>query len=158
MTEKTVSDADWAANLSVADLDVLLERCLQARDFQGLSATLHLMAVKDPQRAERWRETLLLAVAVRRESGPTAKGDGRDMSTRIRAPWTVEQVAALNAFQSAGRMHPFTCGGRHERHVSLLATEDGWVCPVGCGYTQTWAHAFMVDPTLAEPLDMGFLS
>lgn len=60
------SDAEWAASLSVADVDLMLNRCVQAKDFQGISAALHLLAVKDPNRAETWRNTLLLAVEVGR--------------------------------------------------------------------------------------------
>jgi hypothetical protein len=85
------------------------------------------------------------------------------MLERIDAPWTPEQVAALNAYQRRGDMHPFTCGGdradaAHRRYAEeagdgdwgvLVARQDGWVCPV-CGYRQTWAHAFMAA---TEPED-----
>lgn len=67
-----------------------------------------------------------------------------------RAPWTTEQVAALNRWQ-AGPMHPFTCfnwgDGSHRWATDLgvlVATEQGWVCP-DCNYTQDWAHEFMLD-------------
>ncbi|MCX5522629.1 hypothetical protein OG342_07090 [Streptomyces bobili] len=68
----------------------------------------------------------------------------------IRAPWTPEQVAALNAFQQRGGMHPFTCGGDHAPGSPVLvAHEDGWRCSdpyrEGCDYRQDWAHAFMVE-------------
>jgi hypothetical protein len=68
----------------------------------------------------------------------------------IRAPWTSEQVAALNRFQQLGRMHPFTCGTPEHLYDSpvLVAAEDGWHCPTGCGYRQVWAHAFMADPSM----------
>lgn len=71
----------------------------------------------------------------------------------VRPPWTQEQVDALNGYQQAGQFHPFTCGGEHDHghHVDLLATEDGWVCPEGCGYTQGWAHEFMLTPEAREP-------
>ena len=64
----------------------------------------------------------------------------------IRAPWTDEEVAGLNAFQHSSVMHPFTCGKRdnHKGEGLLTATNDGWVCDE-CDYTQTWAHAFMVS-------------
>lgn len=69
---------------------------------------------------------------------------------KITAPWTGEQVNALNAYQTSGAMHPFTCGNRpHEGDAEavLQATSDGWVCTTAtCGYTQDWAHAFMADP------------
>lgn len=73
----------------------------------------------------------------------------------IEAPWTNEQVAALNEYQRSGRMHPFTCGNRGaEGHRCdpewgggdkgvLRATAAGWICP-DCDYTQNWAHDFML--------------
>jgi hypothetical protein len=77
---------------------------------------------------------------------------------RVDAPWTVEQTVALNAWQRAGRVHPFTCGGdrmdnAHIRYAAahggdngqLIATPNGWSCPV-CSYRQTWAHDFMFRP------------
>lgn len=77
------------------------------------------------------------------------------MMNEIESPWTDEQVKNLNAFQMNGKMHPFTCGGdrmddAHRAYVDknggdygqLVATKDGWVCPV-CGYEQNWAHGFM---------------
>lgn len=64
---------------------------------------------------------------------------------RIEAPFTDEQVDALNAFQKACQFHPFTCPGDHivcEQHRELIATNDGWVCHCG-DYRQSWAHEFM---------------
>ena len=71
------------------------------------------------------------------------------MTGEITAPWTSEQVDALNRFQQEANMHPFTCGALHSSGQSpvLQATHDGWVCPdSACKYTQEWAHAFMADP------------
>ena len=89
------------------------------------------------------------------------------MSRQIEAPWTSEQVAALNRFQAKPWAHPFTCArcrdtlGTSEatrvRHIGpgryvlrevinerlLVATEAGWVCPT-CDYTQDWAHEAML--------------
>lgn len=66
------------------------------------------------------------------------------------APWTEEQVAALNQFQNARWMHPFTCGKREGHPLDpegdygvLVATKDGWICR-HCDYTQDWAHDFML--------------
>lgn len=81
------------------------------------------------------------------------------MSGTIYAPWTDEEVEALNAFQRNGRSHPFTCGSGNrsdQAHATaadvndltdagqLVATRSGWVC-LGCDYTQNWAHGFMVE-------------
>jgi hypothetical protein len=77
--------------------------------------------------------------------------------TQISAPWTAEQVAALNRWQDAAHVHPFTCGGNrtdatHRAYQAshpdqdfgqLVATENGWACPA-CGYRQSWAHDFML--------------
>jgi hypothetical protein len=75
---------------------------------------------------------------------------------QIKAPWSQEQIDALNRYQREGNFHPFTCGGNrsdaaHKRYAEehgdrdwglLVATPEGWVCPV-CGYKQNWAHGFM---------------
>lgn len=63
----------------------------------------------------------------------------------IRAPWTKEQVDALNRWQHCDWTHEFTCGNDHALCRVLTATEAGWVCPC-CDYTQNWAHEFMLDP------------
>lgn len=76
------------------------------------------------------------------------------MSDRITAPWTDDQIAALNSFQRAGVMHPFTCGNDgHRMRPTLVAELDGWRCPdESCDYRQTWAHGFMADPTALAAL------
>ena len=69
----------------------------------------------------------------------------------IKAPWTPEQVKALNEFQQSEHWHPFTCGGnnRDEKHLDgegvLVATAYGWVCPY-CDYEQDYAYEFMTRP------------
>lgn len=72
---------------------------------------------------------------------------------KIYAPFSPEQVKALNAWQASAAVHPFTCPGVHTSRgeVRLSATPGGWVCLQGCGYTQEWAHGFMTEPeTLAH--------
>lgn len=61
---------------------------------------------------------------------------------QIKAPWTDEQVAALNAWQANDRVHPFTCANDHPDNRELVAHNDGWHCRV-CDYRQDWAHDFM---------------
>lgn len=67
------------------------------------------------------------------------------MSGKITAPWTPEQVDALNAYQRLGYVHEFTCphGENHQDRI-LVATASGWRCR-WCDYTQDWAHDFMAD-------------
>lgn len=68
------------------------------------------------------------------------------MTNRITAPWADAVVAALNASQRSGVMHPFTCGNEHRMRQTLVAEEDGWHCPDdACDYRQDWAHAFMAQ-------------
>lgn len=55
---------------------------------------------------------------------------------QINAPWTPEQVAALNCWQTRGDVHPYTC----PNGTALQAMPYGWECPC-CEYTQYWAHA-----------------
>ena len=70
----------------------------------------------------------------------------------IRAPWTEDQVASLNAYQKCRAYHPYTCGaeGCHDpvrSHSSgvLRATRDGWVCDICEKWHQDWAHKFTTD-------------
>lgn len=64
----------------------------------------------------------------------------------IHPPWTQEQIDALNKWQQAGYVHPFTCANEHSEPRALRACESGWVCDHDtCGYTQHWAHAFMLN-------------
>lgn len=65
-------------------------------------------------------------------------------SPKVTAPWTAQQVRALNEWQTSEMFHPFTCASGD----TLRATESGWVCP-HCDYTQAWAHEFMVVQGLA---------
>lgn len=53
--------------------------------------------------------------------------------------WSDDQVASANGFQQSGVWHPFTC----KCGKDLIATNSGWKCD--CGYTQDWAHVFMLD-------------
>ena len=97
----------------------------------------------------------------------------------ISPPWTPEQVEALNRWQTAGYVHPFTCGVCRDRDTdayvaaieaaraagepdpprprfgehALVATADGWVCET-CDYTQDWAHEAMLHlyPNPLDPL------
>lgn len=72
--------------------------------------------------------------------GETRRGRG----TIVMAPFSPEQVLALNLFQfqSQRYWHPFTCAVTHEGRYGLVATLHGWVC-LECDYTQDWAHAYM---------------
>ena len=69
-------------------------------------------------------------------------------SPGVRAPWSKDQVNALNAFQTRSDVHPFTCPGDHaacEGRRELVAEQAGWVCKCGT-YRQDWAHAAMMEP------------
>jgi len=72
----------------------------------------------------------------------------------VQAPWTEEQVAALERWQASGVVHPFTCvnrgDGKHSNEGGdlgiLTPTPTGWICR-SCDYRQDWAHDFMLlDP------------
>lgn len=66
------------------------------------------------------------------------------MKGRINAPFTAEQVDALNAYQRASYAHPFTCAGHDTGDRTLFATRDGWICP-HCNYRQRWASDGMLQ-------------
>jgi hypothetical protein len=58
----------------------------------------------------------------------------------VRAPWSAQQVNALNDYQARDDVHEYTCVNDHDEESRILiATEQGWVCP-SCDYKQDWAH------------------
>ena len=64
----------------------------------------------------------------------------------IEAPFSSEQVDALNRYQRSGVFHEFTCAEHHDgADRTLVATRQGWICP-HCDYRQSWAHRAMLDP------------
>lgn len=70
---------------------------------------------------------------------------------RIKAPFTPEQVKALNEWQQCDWVHPFTCGRHHpDKNSLLVATPEGWKCP-SCDYTQDCAHDFMAEGAPPKP-------
>lgn len=79
----------------------------------------------------------------------------------IRAPWTADQVASLNAYQACGYRHPFTYdvyqhtvmgqGFGAVEKVDLIATPAGWVAKEGGPVVQDWAHEFMTDWSWRRP-------
>ena len=74
-------------------------------------------------------------------------------SHKTHAPWTFEEVRALNQWQKRGDIHPFMCGGLSNGAscaTDLLATTNGWVCPNGCGYTQDWAYGFCLKSAVQK--------
>lgn len=84
------------------------------------------------------------------------------MLDKLEAPWTPNQVAALNEYQRDGKFHPFTCVNRNNDahrayaethalpdHGILVARRDGWFCPV-CDYRQGWTHPFMAAPNTPD--------
>ena len=67
----------------------------------------------------------------------------------IHAPFTQDQVDALNTYQGLGYVHGYTC---EKRSTPLVATLEGWRCEdKDCEYTQDWAHASHADKTQHPP-------
>ncbi|MBO0719048.1 MAG: hypothetical protein J2P55_17195 [Rhizobiales bacterium] len=77
----------------------------------------------------------------------------------IRAPWSTDEIAALNRYQRRGMFHPFTCPhhtGMEGDDRMLFATRDGWIC-AHCDYRQDWAHRAMLtapEQHIAIPCDV----
>ncbi len=68
-----------------------------------------------------------------------------DERERWTIPWTAEEIAVLERWQSDRKIHPFTCNGglhwkdhRHDHEVKLVPKPEGLVCPE-CGRVQTEA-------------------
>lgn len=71
--------------------------------------------------------------------------ENADTPDRIFAPFTPEQVQALNVWQRLGHTHEYTCGVCRS---TLIAETAGWRCETpGCTHTQDWAHTFAADQT-----------
>lgn len=68
------------------------------------------------------------------------------------APWTDEQVIALNRYQHSGLWHPFT-GKRNpdDSECILIATNQGWVEQKGGPVIQRWAWKFMAETSSSTP-------
>ena len=82
----------------------------------------------------------------------------------IKAPFTKEQVEALNKYQKSGPSHPYTCNREpkecevqgedrdYTKDGVLIATEAGWVCPCG-KYKQDWCHDYNAVKPVESKLD-----
>jgi hypothetical protein len=68
--------------------------------------------------------------------------------SHLSPPWTEEQVANLNFWQTCGFVHPYTC----ECGNNLFATRDGFACAF-CGYKQDWCHADTANRRPVNPFD-----
>jgi len=84
----------------------------------------------------------------------------------IEAPFTDEQVEAINLYQKNGVFHPYTCGGNRTdgKHLDgegiLVATKEGLKCPY-CDYTQNWvngdtANKGLIKKIIKEMKKQGF--
>ena len=62
----------------------------------------------------------------------------------VLAPWTEEQVKALNKYQEYaldGSAHPYTC----KCGESLTAYADGWECDYCHRWYQNWCHIMTLN-------------
>jgi hypothetical protein len=69
------------------------------------------------------------------------------MSELVYAPWTDEQVEALEEWQNNDEVHPYTCTCGD----SLTPYPNGWECDYCHNYTQNWCHDFSLLPQKKEP-------
>jgi hypothetical protein len=67
------------------------------------------------------------------------------------APWTDEQVLALNEYQACGHMEPYVVKDHDGQVVRLVASRHGWVGPSG-GVLMIWAHARIADGSWRQGL------
>ena len=112
-------------------------------------AALH-KAVDDMNNLSQWvaglAETHLNAQGkVKKESL-----DSPVLGGKLFAPWPLQAVANLEAYQQRCNMHPYTCSLCGD---VLVPRDIGWRCP--CGSGQKWCHAdhafgCMVPPTGEE--------
>lgn len=140
--------SDW---LAACSRDMMLRVGDPVQSLMGFVRTEIWLASRKPAIGKP--STFLSADAgrvVRIDTSPGANGTARV------APWSDEQVAALNIWQGLGYVHEFTCPNTHDGTRVLHATRDGWVCP-SCDYRQDWAYYAMLDRALhpRNPLKLG---
>lgn len=94
-----------------------------------------------------YRSGLTFALEViREECSSNNKTENSGAVGKITAPWTEEQVKALEARQDMEMLHEYTCECGHQ----LIPSKDGWFCEE-CPYTQNWCHALDVKmPKMTE--------
>lgn len=64
---------------------------------------------------------------------------------QIRAPFTDDQVASINAYQRSDTPRPYSCRARPgPRHGLLIATADRFGCP-DCDYTRQGCYVWLGD-------------
>ena len=71
------------------------------------------------------------------------------MADEIYAPWTWQQVRAINSYQTRADF-PLICSRTRDRHqgryVVLIARADGMHCSdPSCDYSQPWALDYMME-------------
>lgn len=121
------NDPDGGEMRIVTALEAILSQCAQPENVCLLTADIEKLVADrfDGATESSWRA-----------HAPTVE--------RIVPPWDAATVDALNAYQTAGVGHPFTCPVCPDS-PALFAMSDGWLCDrPTCDYTQTWAHAFMI--------------
>lgn len=70
----------------------------------------------------------------------------KTVKDQVHVPFSADEVASLNAYQTSGFFHPFTCGEDNCHGIRLIAATNGWHCASqACDYHQLWAHTFMAD-------------
>lgn len=80
-------------------------------------------------------------------AGPADAVDEDAPRPITRAPWTKEQVDAINRFQERDGVERYVCRLHLARDVVLIAATDHMFCPrMGCGHRQDWVY----DATLEE--------
>lgn len=72
------------------------------------------------------------------------------MADEIQAPWTPEQIQAINCYQTSAE-HPLICSRTRDLHqgwrVVLIARRDGMHCSdPSCNYRQNWALGVHARP------------
>jgi hypothetical protein len=73
---------------------------------------------------------------------------------KIYPPWSDEEVVVLRAWQNAHPVEAMLC--TQNTHFSpptlpMVATILGMCCQEeGCGYTQEWAYAYMLEDALGS--------
>ncbi len=63
-TEPTMNTREWAQSLTADDCEYMFHKELEKGDMRGVEATLRLLVVKDPHRAQRLIDLTQMALIV----------------------------------------------------------------------------------------------
>lgn len=83
MTSEPQTSREWAAALSPGDCELIVHGALRAGDMEAVVAAMHLLATKDPHRAQQLLDVVQVALDVAKAGPGTVAEELRAMASQI---------------------------------------------------------------------------